>query len=137
MGLISPSWRDRPRTEVPLQLRCGASAPRGRGGESVSLPQESAKGFCFMSRPSIYRQYGLTDGDIEKQVAEVLAEETGAGELSEAYEASVKNYEVGSILPGRVVNIIGDSVIIDIGYKSEGAVEKKAVSYTHLRAHET
>ena len=78
-----------------------------------------------MVRSNVYRQYGLGDAEIEREVAEVLSAETGTEQLSEAYEASVKNYEVGSILPGRVVNVIGDSVIIDIGYKSEGSVDKK------------
>ena len=37
-------------------------------------------------------------------------------------EDSVKDFEPGTILEGRVVGLAGDDVLIDIGYKSEGVV---------------
>ena len=78
-----------------------------------------------MARSKIFRDYGLRDADIEKEVEQFLVTEEGKDELAEVYEQSVKNFEPGSILTGRVVNIFGDNVIIDIGYKSEGAVERR------------
>ncbi|NIA21439.1 MAG: 30S ribosomal protein S1 [Anaerolineaceae bacterium] len=75
-----------------------------------------------MVRPSILRQYGLQDSDIEGEVAQVMSDESGQQTLPEVYEASIKNFEVGGILPGKVINVFGDSVVIDIGYKSEGTV---------------
>jgi small subunit ribosomal protein S1 len=79
-----------------------------------------------MARARIFRDYGLGDGDIEKELQQVLTGKDGTGkEFAEVYEASVKNFEPGSILSGRVVNVFGDSVIVDIGYKSEGTVDKR------------
>ena len=80
-----------------------------------------------MARSKIFREYGLSDGDIEKELQQVLTggSDGGSTEFAEVYEASVKNFEPGSILTGRVVNVFGDSVIVDIGYKSEGTVDKR------------
>ncbi len=75
-----------------------------------------------MVRPSVLRKYGLEDGDIEKELQQVLSGQEEQGTLPAAYESSVKNFEVGSILPGKVINVYGDTVVIDIGYKSEGTV---------------
>jgi len=64
------------------------------------------------------------DGDeagIEAQVAELL----GGGDaeaIETLYEQSVQNFQVGKILKGRVLQIIGDECVVDVGYKSEGLV---------------
>ena len=39
------------------------------------------------------------------------------------YETSMKNFREGEIVRGSVVEITNDSVIVDIGFKSEGAIE--------------
>ncbi|MCX8022804.1 MAG: 30S ribosomal protein S1 [Syntrophorhabdaceae bacterium] len=41
-------------------------------------------------------------------------------EMKELYETSMKSLQNGSILKGRVINITGDTVIVDVGLKSEG-----------------
>ncbi|MEE3054452.1 MAG: 30S ribosomal protein S1 [Planctomycetota bacterium] len=46
----------------------------------------------------------------------------GDEEVEEAYDQSVCSFEQDKIIQGKIVNIIGDSAIIDVGYKSEGAV---------------
>jgi len=76
-----------------------------------------------MVRPSILRQYGVRDSDIESEVQQLLSKD-GKGGLPDVYEASIKNYEVGSILSGKIINVFGDSVVVDVGYKSEGTVDK-------------
>jgi len=43
-------------------------------------------------------------------------------ELGTLYDKSIRNFEVGTILEGRVIDRRGNDVIIDIGYKSEGLV---------------
>ncbi len=43
-------------------------------------------------------------------------------EFNELFEARLKELEEGEIIRGRVVQITSDSVMIDIGYKSEGCV---------------
>lgn len=41
-------------------------------------------------------------------------------DMQTLYETSMKSLQEGNILTGKVINIAGDSVIIDVGLKSEG-----------------
>ena len=41
-------------------------------------------------------------------------------EMKELYETSMKTLQEGNIHKGRVINVINDSVIVDVGLKSEG-----------------
>ena len=41
-------------------------------------------------------------------------------EMKELYETSMKTLQAGNIHKGRVINIVNDSVIVDVGLKSEG-----------------
>src|SRR5680860_1670298 len=59
------------------------------------------------------------------------------GELVPNYDATMVTFEERDIVTGTVVRIDNDEVLVDIGYKSEGVIPVEAVSYTHLRAHET
>jgi small subunit ribosomal protein S1 len=43
-------------------------------------------------------------------------------EMKELYETSIRNLQEGNILTGTVININDDSVIVDVGLKSEGKV---------------
>ncbi len=43
-------------------------------------------------------------------------------DMQTLYETSMKSLQEGTILAGKVINIAGDSVIIDVGLKSEGIV---------------
>ncbi len=42
--------------------------------------------------------------------------------MEELYETSMRNLQEGNIIKGRVIDINGDSVIVDVGLKSEGKV---------------
>src|SRR5450759_5652055 len=61
-----------------------------------------------------------------------------------AGDATIKYFNDGDIVEGTVVKVDRDEVLLDIGYKTEGVIPSRelsikhdAVSYTHLRAHET
>ena len=41
-------------------------------------------------------------------------------EMKELYETSMKTLQAGNIHKGRVINIVIDGVIVDVGLKSEG-----------------
>ena len=59
--------------------------------------------------------------EIELQLEQALLEAGDEG-LPSRYEESVKNFSEDSILKGHVVNIVGDDIIVDVGYKSEGTI---------------
>ncbi len=68
----------------------------------------------------IIRKFDLTDEELAAKVNEALG--GGTAPLEGIYEDSVKNFEVDSILRGRILDVINDDVIVDIGHKSEGII---------------
>ncbi|MBX3355281.1 MAG: 30S ribosomal protein S1 [Phycisphaeraceae bacterium] len=60
----------------------------------------------------------------ERMVHEALGRDFEAAGVTSIVKGDLKNFEPGSILKGRVVGLSGDFVIIDVGLKSEGQVEK-------------
>jgi len=59
--------------------------------------------------------------EVERELAEVF-QDVPEGDLSQVYESSVTQFEVGSIIRGRIIDVIGDDVVVDVGYKSEGII---------------
>ncbi len=43
-------------------------------------------------------------------------------EMAKMYEETLKNFVVGSIVPGKVLEVRSNEVLVDIGYKSEGVI---------------
>ena len=43
----------------------------------------------------------------------------------------------GDSSPEKIINPVNSEIIVEVPQSSEGQVNKAAVSYTHLRAHET
>ena len=70
------------------------------------------------------KELGISQEELDKELAQVLGEDMES-ELSSLYEASVRDFDTGTILAGRVIQIVGDDVVVDVGYKSEGVVSLK------------
>src|SRR5262249_16039064 len=66
------------------------------------------------------------DQDLPTLTAESDDDEQRSSEnyqkLLELYDDSMRNLTEGEIVPGRVIGITCNSVIVDVGYKSEGLV---------------
>ncbi|MCF6150226.1 MAG: 30S ribosomal protein S1 [Candidatus Kuenenia sp.] len=70
------------------------------------------------------KEYNVNVADIEKDVESIMTSEDAQNNVQSAYYDSVQHFEVNSILKGRIISSIGDNVIVDCGYKSEGMVPK-------------
>jgi small subunit ribosomal protein S1 len=70
----------------------------------------------------VQRDYGLNDADIDQEVSSILGKAQESDGLKNLYEESIKAFETGSVVAGRVVRVVGNEAIIDVGYKSEGSV---------------
>ena len=64
--------------------------------------------------------------DLPTMTAESEEDEQESAEaykrLLELYDESMRNLTEGEIVPGRVIGITANSVIVDVGYKSEGLI---------------
>jgi len=75
-----------------------------------------------MAKIQIRRKYGLNDPDIDREVEAVLSQVDESDRLEQLYEDSIQAFETGSVVAGRVVRLIGNEAVIDVGFKSEGSV---------------
>ncbi|MHC4938611.1 MAG: 30S ribosomal protein S1 [Planctomycetota bacterium] len=69
----------------------------------------------------VVRKYDLPPEELEQKVDEAFAE-SQPDAMAAQYEQSVQEFEEDTILNGRVLNVVNDEVIVDIGYKSEGVI---------------
>ncbi len=49
--------------------------------------------------------------------------------FAELYENSLKKLEEGTVVSGTIVDIVGDEIFVDLGYKADGIVPKEEFSY--------
>ena len=62
---------------------------------------------------------------IEAEVQAAFADVPDEEKQDELYEASMQSFGLNRIINGKVINVHGDDVVVDIGYKSEGIVSKQ------------
>jgi small subunit ribosomal protein S1 len=75
-----------------------------------------------MVNRNLLRQFDLPDTELQQELeAAFLRPETG-GNVHHWLEDEPQEYEVNKIVTGRVVNLVGDDVVVDVGYKSEGII---------------
>ncbi len=67
---------------------------------------------------NLLRECDVTD---EELAAAVAGQDGGETDINE-FLSGGQNFEIGGIVSGKVVEIVGDQVVVDIGYKSEGLV---------------
>jgi len=67
----------------------------------------------------------LTNKNLESEVSDSQPKKESFAEL---FEQSIKSFENGSIVDGTIVCVRDRDVLVDIGYKSEGAISKDEFS---------
>jgi small subunit ribosomal protein S1 len=67
------------------------------------------------------KKFDINASDLMTLMAETLGPD-GDARLEKLYEHSVSDLKPDKIVKGRVLNIVGDDVIVDVGYKSEGVI---------------
>jgi len=70
-----------------------------------------------MVNRNLLRQYDVTDDQIEN-IDEIFNQE-----ITSWIHSDEQDYEANKIVTGKVLEIRGDDVVIDIGYKSEGVIK--------------
>jgi small subunit ribosomal protein S1 len=71
---------------------------------------------------NLIKSLGLSDEEVEKQLSDSLGKEFNQEVLGEMIQERT-SHQTGAILTGRVVNVIGNDVVVEVGLKSEGAVD--------------
>jgi small subunit ribosomal protein S1 len=82
-----------------------------------------------MSNRKLVRDLSITEAEVDRIAGELMVE-TGKTsdevqkEIVKYYADSVKNFTADTIIKGKILQVVGDDVLVDIGYKSEGVVPK-------------
>src|SRR5271168_5372119 len=66
---------------------------------------------------NLLREFDVSDDELTAMVTG----EDGENQLDH-FLGGGQNFEIGRIVSGRVVEVVGDQVVVDVGYKSEGLV---------------
>ncbi len=66
-------------------------------------------------------EYDVKQEEIERELEEIIGNDC-LEKIEAAFDTSIKNFDLGTILRGRILGVIGNNVILDTGYKSEGIV---------------
>ncbi|MFM7152018.1 MAG: 30S ribosomal protein S1 [Gemmataceae bacterium] len=76
-----------------------------------------------MVNRNLLRQYDPTEEDLDQALMAGMpsGSASSATALDDLY-IDQRDFEVNKLINGRVANIVGDDVVVDIGYKSEGIV---------------
>jgi small subunit ribosomal protein S1 len=76
-----------------------------------------------MVNRNLLREYDLPETELQQQLQDAFyQEETGNG-VENWLPVEEQEFEVNNIIKGRVLNILGDDVVVDVGYKSEGVIK--------------
>ena len=75
-----------------------------------------------MVNRNLLREFDLSEEDMDRQLAEAM----GLDEYDPSHPVVTfgedEEFDVNNIIKGRVINIVGDEVVVDVGYKSEGVI---------------
>ncbi|MCZ6545980.1 MAG: S1 RNA-binding domain-containing protein, partial [Chloroflexi bacterium] len=73
---------------------------------------------------NLIEEIGVGDQEVEDLIRQSLGETVATGDMDGLLQEDIQNFRRGNILSGRVVGKAGDDVVIDVGLKSEGLVNK-------------
>ncbi|HLN26197.1 MAG TPA: 30S ribosomal protein S1 [Gemmataceae bacterium] len=76
-----------------------------------------------MVNRNLLRQFDLPDAELQKQLQAAFFQEEVGRDLEDWLPHEEQEFEVNKIVKGRVLNVLGDDVVVDVGYKSEGVIK--------------
>ena len=74
-----------------------------------------------MVNRSLLRELNVSEDELDEEVNKAL----GSEDLIAHYNTPDQNFSINDIVKGKIKKIVGDDVIVDIGFKSEGVVSKR------------
>src|SRR4051812_44129817 len=75
-----------------------------------------------MVNRNLLRQFDLPEPELHQELEEVFHQEAIGSTLQDWLPPEEQEFEINKIVTGRVVNLVGDDVLVDVGYKSEGVI---------------
>jgi len=73
---------------------------------------------------NLIKQIEVSDADIDAEFAEVFGKAGERRGMDEVVSETMSEFDANAILKARIIGVVGDEVILDVGLKSEGVVDK-------------
>ncbi|MCA9059783.1 MAG: S1 RNA-binding domain-containing protein, partial [Planctomycetaceae bacterium] len=74
---------------------------------------------------NLLREFSVDDGELDAVMAASFPELAhGEAAIEELYDRKAQAYDINEILQGTIVRVDNEEVVVDIGYKSEGVVQR-------------
>ncbi|HAY20995.1 30S ribosomal protein S1 [Desulfobacca acetoxidans] len=92
---------------------------------NVNLTEEQTASNAVQTTPAAEEEQRETAAGFDQEVIELEEGKdsaSGFDQLPDLYEESLKQYQEGEVVSGRIVAVDKDYVIVDIGYKCEGHI---------------
>jgi len=77
---------------------------------------------------NLIRSLGVTDEEVSSELAVALGNQDATAGLDQILQDSSSQFQVGSVLTGRIVTVTGNDVFVEVGLKSEGVVDLQEFS---------
>jgi small subunit ribosomal protein S1 len=76
-----------------------------------------------MVNRNLLRQFDLPENELHQELENVFHDDSTQSSVDDWLKLDDRQiFETNKIVSGRVVNIVGDDVVVDVGYKSEGII---------------
>lgn len=75
----------------------------------------------MVNRNLLY-EYDIPEDEFQQELRNVFQDAVSGGNEHDWLPNEAQQFEVNKIITGRVMTIVGDDVVIDVGYKSEGII---------------
>jgi small subunit ribosomal protein S1 len=75
-----------------------------------------------MVNRNLLRQYDLSETELQNELEAAFNQPETGSDVERWLPDEEQVFEVNKIVKGRVINIVGDEVLVDVGYKSEGVI---------------
>ncbi|KKL09570.1 hypothetical protein LCGC14_2564530, partial [marine sediment metagenome] len=66
---------------------------------------------------NLIRSLGITDESVKDELAAALGDEQGRAGLEQALDDTSSQFQVGSILKGKIVTVVGNDAYVEVGLK--------------------
>src|SRR5262249_49775098 len=75
-----------------------------------------------MVKRTLLHQFDLSQDELQHDPEDAFRREDIGADLEDWLPPEKQRFQVNKVIDGRVVNIVGDGVLVDVGYKSEGVI---------------
>src|SRR5437870_3019675 len=77
-----------------------------------------------MVNRNLLRQYDLAEAELQQELEAAFSSPETGSSVEHWLRDEAQSFEVNKIITGKVVNVVGDDVLVDVGYKSEGMIPR-------------